>query len=424
MMDNWEIFPFIGKSEEREMILSGLLTVGFRIPSLGTFAQYIILFEQLANILKQLLPSGWEGRNKSRSVRQAFFRIFTAGPSCTLSRDSMDTQSRKSVFLTSYYELYLYMLRYLPRLNGEPLKKSKRDLKLERPTISKRLWRQLGDLAYNLGFRSKDIQRLRQANSHEIAEAAVTDVYLDETYDAENIEEDHSQPVFTTDYVELPLKMRMGPYNSNHERDRGHLFLPTIYQDTTPPERKYVTSLMVHRDFIFSFFGRPNGESAVMLRDTHWGTAVCDYRDPSEHSADVHSERPRETSSVYSTDIPVPMALPASSYLDDGVMSEYSVFDLYGSNENELAPGFETTALSMETFHHMDATEEDEIQRAVNTFQAIDKKPIVLLDLDSKSYAKFSASTEGQQALKRVVTERLKNTRCFFTLPDGRQCIT
>jgi hypothetical protein len=75
-------------------------------------------------------------------------------------------------------------------------------------------------------------------------------------------------------------------------------------------------------------------------------------------------------------------------------------------NKNELMPGFKTIPLSMETFHALDTTHTDEIQRAVATFQASWEKPIVLFDLKSKSYAKFSASATGHQSLINIVTDQ------------------
>jgi hypothetical protein len=101
-----------------------------------------------------------------------------------------------------------------------------------------------------------------------------------------------------------------------------------------------------------------------------------------------------------------------------------SFIDSYNLNKNELAPGFKTIPLAMETFHAIDATHTDEIQRAVATFQASREKPIVLFDLESKSYAKFSTSATGQQSLMNIVTEQSRHQHCYFTFPHNGQCVT
>jgi hypothetical protein len=449
MMREQQIFRLINDQIDRKLILSRLLTAKIRIPSLVVFRHDAILFEQLTAILKTLLPKGWGGPQRNRSVRGAFFKIFTARQKAqkrprSNQHSENDILSKKSQFLISYRQLFLYVLRHFPRLSGEPLKKSVGDPKLERPDISKRLWHQLGELAHILGFRSETIQSLRGADIYrEIAKTAVAECHLtgingvmdDLTnntagsiaellqqveYEHQD-EEDRSQPVFTSDHVELPPKMRMGkPYNSNHERDCKHLFLGQIYQDCNPPKGKYVTSLLIQRDFIFSFLGRPHNNSIVDYSDN------CHVVPADRTEILIPLKRPREPSSVYSTHVSVPISISTPSRLShqsgEDVAFEHSFVDLYTQNENELAPGIETTALSMETFRELEITE-SEVLQAVNTFQASRKKPVVLLDLNSNSYAKFSTSKAGQEALEAVIMNQARWS-CFFTLPNGIRCVT
>jgi hypothetical protein len=137
-------------------------------------------------------------------------------------------------------------------------------------------------------------------------------------------------------------------------------------------------------------------------------------------------QRPREPSSIYSRNISTSLTASNSQSAGGDTISVEFFIDSSNLNKNELVPGFETIPLSMETFHALDAAHTDEIQQAVATFQASREKPIVLFDLESKSYAKFSASASGQRSLflMNIVTDQSRRQHCYFTFPHNGQCVT
>jgi hypothetical protein len=205
----------------------------------------------------------------------------------------------------------------------------------------------------------------------------------------------------TSDFGEYALNRRCGrPFSKAYYNDRRYLFFPIVFEEYTVSPKVNVTSMAVHRDICLAFFD----DVKELTLQLHIDRPNSDP--PSQTVEITDNIATRQTSSVYSTDTYAP---------DQPTIIE---------NDYELAPGFESKALSMETFHKLEPMDENTIQSTVATFQASRRKPIVLFDLSNRSYAKFSLSSKGLQALQGAVTDRSQTGCCFFTFPDGQQCVT
>jgi hypothetical protein len=423
MMKMGKIFSAIPRDEDRKEISKGLKQVRGRILSFHIFHQDAYYMHQCAEALRLLLPVHCD-----MSIREQLNEIFVGGrmDKCEVAEFTFvqyEHRSKDDAQAVALCQLYLYAMRHLPSLRGIAPRMAGRKSGATKPVVSEIHIGYLAQLAFEVGFDSPEIRRRLAKTSPSIEIYKTRDAGL--------------EVQLTSDSPSLPLRKRSGrPFDDTYESDRNYLFLPILLKGNQVHVKKNMTSFAIQRDIFLAFFRDfreifSNLEPTIDPETQKWEDfhVYPEVVAQGENSVDWdHSEtviqRLREPSSIYSRNISTSLTASNSHSAGGDTISVQSFIDSYNLNKNELAPGFETIPLSMETFHTLDATHTDEIQRAVATFQASREKPIVLFDLESKSYAKFSASATGQRSLMNIVTDQSRRQHCYFTFPHNGQCVT
>ncbi|KAF2439150.1 hypothetical protein P171DRAFT_490584 [Karstenula rhodostoma CBS 690.94] len=277
LMSEGKIFS-MASATQRSQVLEIVKDLRFIIPSLRTFFENMKYLEPCSQILKRLLDNS-EKRSLEVSFRARYF-----------PRDYVVTQcSEKSLAKTfttlppplrvswgrkiGYVQLWFFCLRNFPEMTDLKPKLDSRGQKIQRKQ-NKALWHRLATLAWRLGFDTEEIRRLKneqpeRAQAQEFLKS-VRPCYEDTaTFDScvdsiasvlRTIEQD-TVTMGTGDLTGLcryPLNKRCGrPHYDDHERDKGHLFLPLMWHELTQEREKAdVTSLFVKQDFVQTFFGQ------------------------------------------------------------------------------------------------------------------------------------------------------------------------
>lgn len=229
-MESRKIFPSVTDSELRSNILTQLLSTNHMIPSLYTFQEDTKYLEPCAKIIKCLLPHAFKG-----SVRRAITRTYTdvsQKEGNVLIQDgeksfTLSPGGELSRFYFGYRQLWLYAMRHFPEMIGIPPLK---DTGRPKPPVKERdedCWNDFAQLAFNLGFRSQEIQGLRRGpDNSTIREDSRSDL------------PDHS-----VDVEGEPISRRCGkPYLTSHEFDKKYLFPISLYTPTRQSPKQGITS--------------------------------------------------------------------------------------------------------------------------------------------------------------------------------------
>jgi hypothetical protein len=189
---------------------------------------------------------------------------------------------------SGYYQLWLFAMRHWPELSGISPRKDRKAQKVKTNACEK-WWPRLGLLAYQLGFDSPEISRLREQSPDWI----MSNSFLDEARPQDSFEVDgemhnrvvqgicnilnlikprevhHSLPKLTTDTNEAPPEQRCGrPFDSSQQRDSKHLFLNHIYQDQSELCKDYISSFAVKAQVFLAFFGHNTPLFSVFTHNT------------------------------------------------------------------------------------------------------------------------------------------------------------
>jgi Protein of unknown function (DUF3723) len=282
LMDNRELFPAITEESIRTRILNRLLSLNCMIPSLYTFFEDTIYIEACAQVLRGLLPKKYKG-----SMRVAIMRRYKGigqeeGKAKVQTSENIrdefveSSASELQCIKSGYYQLWLFAMRHWPELTGILPRKDPGAPKPKIGGSGEKWWPRLGLLAYQLGFDSPEITRLRVQSPDWIIvdsflhQARPRDIYrldgeahtrivqgicnLIEPIELKELH--HSLPKLTSDANEAPPEQRCGkPFNSSHQRDAKHLFLDNICQDQPSSSGDYVSSFAVRKQLFLAFFG-------------------------------------------------------------------------------------------------------------------------------------------------------------------------
>ncbi|CRG88480.1 hypothetical protein PISL3812_05510 [Talaromyces islandicus] len=169
-------------------------------------------------------------------------------------------------------------------------------------------------LASTLGFRNKTIHHLRGHSSSNYATATGMDP--------------PRLKLTTSDFGEYTVNRRCGrPFSKAYYNDRRYLLFPIIFEEYTVRPKINVTSMAIHRDICLASFG----DVKELTLQLHVDRPHSDPPPQADETTDRLATR--QASSEYSRDID---ASGQSSIITE--------------NDCELAPGFESKALPMESF--------------------------------------------------------------------------
>lgn len=278
LMNDGVIFPAISSRDRRQKLLDNILGVEGRILSFHTFFQDTIYFGACSKILRKLLRPKFQG-----TVRQAFFESYQQG----INRGTIRLQShgermrdRPGTEAThvqlAYRQLYLAAMRDFPLFcTLMPLWDNKKSPPVVQGSPAER-WHQIASLAFVLGFRSDEINRLMEGgdNREIMAREFLTNIRPPELYTIDEARmnrlvqyiarqlDDIATPRvvrqeadFTTNIEGLAKDQRCNrPFHSAYRHDRDFLYLNIIY-GARITARAFVTSLAIQRDIFICFLG-------------------------------------------------------------------------------------------------------------------------------------------------------------------------
>ncbi|KAF2158404.1 hypothetical protein M409DRAFT_33033, partial [Zasmidium cellare ATCC 36951] len=278
-MASYELFPNIRDIQDRDMIKTNLLRVEGRILSLVTFFDDTKCLKPCAKILKKLLPA------KEASLYHAFTSRFTQQQEGRAhvqvqefewhTYDGMMNQARAAAYL----QLWLFAMRNFPYMNKQKPRKDsgKPDPQYE---LREEMWYELGQLAYKLGFRSKEIDKMIKNDPLEkIVRSFIFRMRPNDDYNTDNLESElQGEIVHLCRFLHgIPFRpsvpvcaevntdtegaddsaYRSGrPFQSSYLAHRRYLFLQHIYKDyARVTTARYISAFGVARDIFVSFFG-------------------------------------------------------------------------------------------------------------------------------------------------------------------------
>lgn len=269
MRDN-SLFPSVSDQLSRDIIFRNICDIDGLVPSLFTFFESLKYLEPCCKILRDLVPL-----KSKRTIRQELFAHYWPQPSYPIEYGDSDrrllpSDSSEHACELGYWQLWLYTLRNFPDLSPfsprKELKKGKPQAKEPNPA----LLRQLGDLAFRLGFQTP----AAKASKERDAEADIAVRFISqcggiisqcerEIAALISIGKAVSQQASMAAYLDspplsgttiLPKDRRVGrPYEDSFQHDRQYLFLP--YLCSSPTSASDITSLFATRDMFVSFFG-------------------------------------------------------------------------------------------------------------------------------------------------------------------------
>ncbi|KAI9768256.1 MAG: hypothetical protein M1840_005086 [Geoglossum simile] len=297
LVETQRVFPKLKSSARRSKVLTRLLSVNGMIFSLHTFFEDTKYLEPMVMTLRGLLPP-----TTKDSIRDAIAKRYTGvsqkdGQLYTQWGENDEryvpgSEAQRIYF--GYLTLCLYGMRHFPSMtNISPRIDKKPEKSIPHVSaIDQTHWHKLAELAYSLGFDSKEIQRLRRENPDEgMVRIALHQRRPEEYYEISDSDfeaEVHRQcealkkfkrrqqppptPKLSDDFPAEPINRRCGkPYESSHVFDRKYLFLPLLYDTEEHTPKNSITSFAVKRYIFFAFFSRdpPDEQTSENTQDAY-----------------------------------------------------------------------------------------------------------------------------------------------------------
>ena len=314
------LFRSISDIIERQKLLDNILSITRRIPSLATFCEDTKYLEPCASAMKRLLEPKFKG-----TIYQAMRNIFSSTgcqPRTFLRQDS-DHQLHPvqgletDRFKFSYRQLWVYAFRLFPELVNVAPRKEPDQPKPVVKEPSALAWHRFAELAWKMGFNSKQIQLLVSDNalekeirqfllrvspntsSEETIQRQLKDIYQS----LESNQREPSRlldPVLTTDDCNQDLQHRCGrPFENSQELAKESIYLRSLYE-INESRGKYITSFFVKRDTFQAFLGyeaihiEPQCNPSP-LRECFQASNDTASLKPAEDVLDIEIDHPQET---------------------------------------------------------------------------------------------------------------------------------
>ncbi|EUC39552.1 hypothetical protein COCMIDRAFT_31295, partial [Bipolaris oryzae ATCC 44560] len=273
-----QIFPNVDDATRQE-IWKRLRNTKYLIPTLGSLQHDFKYIRGPAVALHRLLSPTGSRRQHRKTLRDLAELAFSAPQlrekvTIQITNDSTQeiTGDEHDQFEIGFQQLYLFAMRESWSLvNDCPLKEPAREKPLPK-SPDPIVWHNFAKLAYTLGFKSTEVQRLKQINpfqekarqvlldKHEWScEDALIQRLLTDTEQlyrmmSQNTSSLKNEPQMLTHGPGEPVKRRRGRcYENAYDRDKQHMFIKTLLQ----PVDGYadsVTSLFVRKSVHQAFF--------------------------------------------------------------------------------------------------------------------------------------------------------------------------
>ena len=267
-MHSKDIFPGVSELATRDVLLRNVAAVPCMIPSLRTLFENLKYLEPCCTILRKLLDP-----KKKRTIRAGLASCYKQPAQVCVHFDEHDTRFRSRGTVDgdrrlAYAQLWAYCLRHFPDMTAVTPRKERSK---EKPAVKEsnpELWHGLGKLAVSLGFHSqaatdlasKDPDRelasqfLHHARPGSQAENGCVEDIAKILGRMRRNRSGRPQPE-TISANPLALERRCGrPFEDDHTRDGGHLFVPFLWADTGASGPN-ITTLFVKRDLFSACLG-------------------------------------------------------------------------------------------------------------------------------------------------------------------------
>lgn len=245
MIKTNKIFTTLTGESDRSVVLANLHSIQSMIPSLFTFFEDLKYLEPCAKVLKALLPP----RGK-KSIFRGLMGFYFPRDQIYVEHASHDmrihTGSGSEIVRTfAYQQLWLFALRNFPLMTNFTTRKV---LDKDKPAAvepSPHVWREFGELASLLGFKTSAIDELCSRDSTKLVVAQLFDRFsepglMNDSRAADEIaailkalnrrKEPVGEPCFTGG-DQISLAERCGrPFEDDHRIDRPYLYLPHIHR--------------------------------------------------------------------------------------------------------------------------------------------------------------------------------------------------
>lgn len=316
-MDSGKLFPLIRDSNIRLAIRQNLLSVNHLIPSLFTFLEDLKYLKPRSKIMKSLLPDPLK-----MTIQEGFRQHFFNGDSSTNRHTVLQNQessfsavtgSEQDCFVLGLLQLWAFTTRYFPQMIQFTPKMDEGSVKPLVQEPNAHIWYKFAELAYRLGFRSQEIDKILAENTDvkitpdslrtlrpEVMYGSnavpFADLVQEVNKSLQNVccfRERKTKPhIRVADAEELSHRCGM-PYNESQERDREYLFLDTLYgsQDRHNSTGDEISSFYVKRAIFFAFFGTQLPNSLKDSPPPHIPSTTVEHGSDSREKADVILER-------------------------------------------------------------------------------------------------------------------------------------
>lgn len=272
MMKDRTIFPKVEDDAARDVLLDNILAHDGLLPSLYTFFENLKYLEPCCKILRELVLAD----TKTATIRSSLQESYNPVANFTVEYGEYDSRPHPSTdpertYDLAYWQLWLFTMRNFPDLTAAAPRKEARTAKPTMREPNPALWQRLGELAVNLGFRTKTAVKLRNEDAHTclatrlIEQCGSAPLSCQEEICriaevAKKLRYKKSQTVTAslTSEAKTHAERRVGrPFEQSHELDRGSLFLPFLGQTLgASAERGHdITTFYCIRDIIINFLG-------------------------------------------------------------------------------------------------------------------------------------------------------------------------
>ena len=269
-MEAGELFPRISDTTARSRILHALHNCQGRIPSIHTFLEDTKWLEPCALIVRELVDPTLKS-----SLWQTLYQKFEHRTNGLVERADSSygyfKGTEQNVFKIAYLQLFMYAWRHFPELTSLLPRKDKGAAKPNPRGYNSVVASQLATLAFDMGFRSEHIKKVRNENP----EICMIKRFLEEIRPSEHFEVNPDQATslvrdIHTAIVSLPRKNKIislpsfaaqdsftvvnrcgRPHEKTHTIVRRRFYARQIYG----PDEERSLQFSIHQDIFKTFFG-------------------------------------------------------------------------------------------------------------------------------------------------------------------------
>ena len=274
LMNRGVLFPLIVDNNIRQQICKRILRLPCMISSLFTFFEDTKWLEPCAKVVRGLLPSRF-----GTSIRTALFKKFEGNE---LSNGLLKIENPAFTFKIfkgsehqavecGYVQLWMAAWRGFPDMVSIAPRKDVGKPKPQIKALNEHYWNRLAKMAFALGFKSEEINRMQAINTDWI----MTQDFLQKLRPSEFFQMSNDDLISWTTKIwqvidgirprindealdsrislEVPVEYRCGrPHENSHKYSRGSFFMKSIYGTLSTSSTSHFG---INRDIFRAFFG-------------------------------------------------------------------------------------------------------------------------------------------------------------------------